>query len=233
MRKVLWTTTVVVVCVLGARAGFSDEPAGGCAATAENATQQLDKAAGDSVQALKDWLRACPSDDMMMRYALEIEKAKRARSDPPASPAADAAAAPQSGSEPTGTFVQRRNMSPEGGAEFGVFGWEQTVTLQKNGTAEITTKYMVDMLEGWQLFGCSEGQTKGLVLSKQTFSSTVEDSVIVLDPKGPAVMTQLEPACWRYPQSHGQVPGNIEGRSVLDWVGGRLMNAQGEYVQVN
>lgn len=139
--------------------------------------------------------------------------------------------APKKGSEPYGTFVQRGDFPIGGGAGNSVkFSWEQTVVLQTDGSAEIATKYSAEMASGWQLAGCADGERSGFVVVNQVFSATMSGTVITLVPRGSMTVSHAEPSCWRYPAFNGNEDPNKA--QVLDWVDGRLGNAQGEYVRV-
>lgn len=228
MIKALWLGTLVGVCVLCPDFATADQLGGGCTATAQNATYQLQKASGNADQALKDWLHYCsPDADTIVRYTKEIQKAKGGADAQPSAPSAGAQPAPSPKSKPApfGTFAQygRLNYNDRSG----YFDWDDALVIREDGTAEMTTKYKESLFPGWHLRGCDRGQQAGSALLFQKFTVEVNAAIVSLRRQGPIEVSRVEPSCWTLTQSN--VESIFQDPWVLDWVDGRLKNQDGEY----
>ncbi|GAB2177000.1 hypothetical protein DLREEDagr8_25580 [Dongia sp. agr-C8] len=226
MRKAIWPLAALIACTLYQTAGNAEDAVGGCSATPENAKYQLEKASGNSAQALQDWLHYCPNEDLMMKYAEEIQKAKAGTSgtssSPTNPPATTPAPVPKSKSEPYGTFAQsgRRTFDDRSGYE----DWDDTLIIRKDGTAELTTRYKVTYFEEWKLKGCEDGTKHGMEVIKSKFRVTVSTNTVSLVQQGKSERPRAEPSCWQY-----ELKEPSGEPWVFSWSDGRLKDKDGEY----
>lgn len=219
MGRLAW----VIACALFTAAAHADDP-DGCQATPENARYQLDKASGNGALALKDWLHDCPNDDLMMKSAQEIEKAKGA-------PAAKTAApvpvpspppAPKSKKQPYGTFAQSSRTSYDDHS--GYYDRDDTLTIREDGTAELRSRYKVNLDSEWHLKGCEDNVRQGVRILTWKMKATVTERTVTLRLDGTPQRTR-EPSCWAYAESEDD-PDHVW---VLNWIDGRLKDDSGEY----
>jgi hypothetical protein len=142
-------------------------------------------------------------------------------------PAGSAAAAPEEDAAPkapAGVFEQEGRVNYDD--KSGWYSWEDTLVLNADGTAELTTKYRTSLYSGWYLNGCESGTRVGTYLWKRKYTFTVGADRVTFKPQGPSETSRLDPACWDRDPS----PDSYEPWS-LDWIGGRLSNSDGEYVR--
>lgn len=223
MRRMILPATALIATIVCVQTADAEGPEA-CQASSENAKYQLEKASGDAAQALKDWLRYCPNEDQMVRYAEEIQKAK-ADPNKKAAPAAATSPAPASKPKagPYGTWAQsgRKNYSDRSGYD----DWTDTLVIREDGTAEATTRYKATFFPGWHLKGCDEGVRQGVEVMAARFTVTVSGSTVTLVRQGKDVRTRFEPACWDYELSSAPP----DKPWVLTWTDGRLKDQDGEY----
>jgi hypothetical protein len=108
----------------------------------------------------------------------------------------------------------------------GFYDWQDTLVLNADGTAELTTKYRVSLYSGWHLNDCPSGTRVGTYLWKRKYTTTVTGSTVTLYGKGPAAESRVDPICWdRDSDLNDGEPW------VLTWFGGRLSSRDGAYVK--
>jgi hypothetical protein len=114
----------------------------------------------------------------------------------------------------------------------GFFEWEDTLVLNADGTADLTTKYTVSLRPFYYLRGCDTGSTYvsaprvGTYRWTRKYTVTVAATTLSLQPEGPAEVSWVDPSCWE--------PGAGTGEDkawVLDLVDGRLSDADGDFAR--
>ena len=219
MRHLIWLAILLFAGMLRLAAAAADEASAVCAITPENAHLRLEKAVGDADQALREWRRLCPNEDMAMFYSDEIQKAKSGRSQP-SSPSA-AVAPGQQQSKPIGSFAYsgREDYDDRSGFE----EWDDTLTIREDGTAELSEKYHMVLYRKWYVGGCEEYIQSGNALAVQDYRVTVEGSTVTFTREGSTEVKRMDPACWNLSREDFFV----ETWS-LQWQDGRLTNKSGK-----
>jgi hypothetical protein len=230
MRKILWPGVLLLagLPVLG----HAQETGAGCEANIENATFELHRADEDPAEALNGWLRHCaPSGDLRRRYTLEIEQAFTQLN--PARPSSSSLPGqkdplhspeppPQDQKQPIGTFAQHGHQTFDDRS--GWFEWDDTLVIHKDGTAEVTTKYKINLYSGWYLTGCSDEKRVGTDLRTEHFTVVFDKTTVSLRHQGPIEVSKADPPCWR-----DTVDDDPTEPWVLDWIDGHLKDKDGEY----
>lgn len=212
--------------------GSAEEIGGGCSANAENAKYQLQKAAGDADQALKDWLHYCsPDADLIVKFTNEIQKAKADPNIKSSSQTASPPLAPTQKSQKTktelvGTFAQSGRLTYDDRS--GYLDWDHNLVIRDDGTAEMKTKLKVNLFPGWSLTGCERGSRSASTVLIQKFAVTRSGARVSLDRQGSLEVSRAEPSCWEYSQEYFET-GLFQNPWELDWIDGHLKNQDGEY----
>lgn len=114
----------------------------------------------------------------------------------------------------------------------GFFEWDDTLVLNADGTADLTSKYTVSLRPFYWLRGCESGSgyvagpRVGTYRWTRKYTVAVAATTLSLEPQGPAEVSWVDPFCWE--------PGAGTGGDkpwVLDWVDGRLSDDDGAYVR--
>ena len=224
MRHVIWVAMVVFAGVLRLTAADAEEASAACAITPENAQLRLQQAAGDADQALREWRRLCPNQDMAMFYSDEIQKAKAGgawQSSPSAGASAEQPPA-QAPSKPIGAFAYSGRQDYDDRSGFKE--WDDTLTIREDGTAELKRKYKMVLYSKWYVSGCQEGVRSGSALLVQNYRVTIAGSTVTFTRQGPTEVTRLDPACWdRFTEDDF-----FTETWSLQWNDGRLTNDSGD-----
>lgn len=125
--------------------------------------------------------------------------------------------------DPYGTFAQSGRMNYENRS--GYYEWNDTLTINADGTAEMTIRYKVTLNPGWWLTGCSHDAKQGVEVLLRKFTASVSASTVTLQPQGSRDRLRFKPACWTA-EKEEKVPNDPW---ILDWIDGHLMSSDGEY----
>jgi hypothetical protein len=222
MRKGVWAGLLLGVSALLPMMAHGQETAAGCDASVENAEHRLKNADDDPAEALKAWLRACPSNpDARKKFTAAIEQAIPAVMPEPSDPAPKNAP-PQNYRPPFGRFAQHGHKDFDDRS--GWFEWDDTLVIRKDGTAEIISRYKVNFYTGWYLKGCRDGMREGSDVWTMRFQVLFDATTATFYRQGPIEVSDVEPSCWQHSE-------RFKDPRHMRWIDGHLTDGDGEYVR--
>ncbi len=138
----------------------------------------------------------------------------------PVAGAEEAPALAQAKPEPYGTFAYYGRETFE--QQAGYHEWDDLLTVRRDGTAQVRSKYKVNFNKTWSVKGCDENVRAAFALLVQNYRVTIDGSTLSFTRDGEIMIERKEPACY-----DPTTEGFFKDEWSAEWKGGRLSTDDG------